>query len=94
MGAVQKISIALTDELAVDVQAAVASGDYATTSEVVRDALRQWKRARENREAILADLRAKWFEGLASGGFEPLDVEEVKAAGRRRLAAERSGLKA
>ena len=73
---------------------AVASGDYATTSEVVRDALRHWKRARENREAILADLRAAWFEGLASGDPQPLDPEEIKASGRRRLAAERSGLKA
>lgn len=87
MGSVQKISIALTDELAVDVQQAVASGDYATTSEVVRDALRHWKRARENRDAILADLRAAWFEGLESGDPQPLDPEEIKAAGRRRLKA-------
>ncbi len=93
MGSIQKISIALTDELAGDVQEAVASGDYATTSEVIRDALRHWKRERETREAKLADLRAAWAEGIASGGFGPLDVEEVKVAGRRRLAAERSGLK-
>lgn len=87
MGSIQKISIALTDELAGDVQQAVASGDYATTSEVIRDALRQWKRARETRDAVVADLRAKWFEGLESGDPQPLDVEEVKAAGRRRLEA-------
>jgi hypothetical protein len=42
---------------------------------------------REHREAVLADLRAKWAEGIASGGFAPLDPEEVKAAGRRALNA-------
>lgn len=87
MGAVQKISIALTDELAGDIDAAVASGDYATTSEVVRDALRHWKRARATREAVLTDLRAAWAEGIASGGFAPLDPEEIKVAGRRALEA-------
>ncbi|QYE34382.1 type II toxin-antitoxin system ParD family antitoxin [Polymorphobacter sp. PAMC 29334] len=85
MGSVQKISIALTDELATDVQHAVASGDYATTSEVIRDALRHWKHAREIRAAKLADLRAAWAEGIASGGLEPLDPEKIKAAGRARM---------
>lgn len=86
MGAVHKISIALTGELADDIAAAVATGDYATTSEVVRDALRHWKQARASRDAVIADLRARWHEGLAAGGFAPLDPDEIKAAGRRRRA--------
>ncbi|MFX9089501.1 ribbon-helix-helix domain-containing protein, partial [Acinetobacter baumannii] len=49
MGKVEKISIALTDELLATVQQAVASGDYASTSEVVREALREWK-ARRGRD--------------------------------------------
>ena len=68
MGNVQKLSIALTEELAKDIEAAVASGDYSTASEVVRDALRLWKR---DREAYVQRLRQLVEEGLASG--EPVE---------------------
>ncbi len=40
MSNVSKISIALTAEMNTLVQAAVASGEYATSSEVIREALR------------------------------------------------------
>lgn len=91
MGAVQKISISLTEELASDVEAAVASGDYSTTSEVVRDALRAWKRERADHGAAIRRLRHLWDEGLASGdavdgGF---DADDIKRRGRARLSAER-----
>lgn len=91
MGAVQKLSIALTQELARDVEAAVASGDYSTASEVIRDALRRWKREREDRAAAVERLRELWREGLASGppvegGF---DVQDIIQRGRERLDAKR-----
>ena len=92
MGAVQKISIALTEELARDIEAAVASGDYSTASEVVRDALRAWKRERSDREAAIRRLKQLWEEGLASGEPQPMPddwAEQVKARGRARLAAKR-----
>lgn len=88
MGAVQKISIALTEELARDVEAAVASGDYSTTSEVIRDALRAWKRERTDREAAVRRLKELWDEGMASG--EPVeggfDADDIIRRGRARLA--------
>ena len=92
MGAAQKLSIALTEELARDVEAAVASGDYSTASEVVRDALRAWKRERGDRDAAIRRLKELWEEGLASG--EPVEMpddwaEDVIRRGRERLAAER-----
>lgn len=91
MGAAQKMSIALTEELAREVEAAVASGDYSTASEVVRDALRAWKRERGDRDAAIRRLRELWEEGLASG--EPVeggfDAEDIIRRGRERLAAER-----
>ena len=43
MSKAQKISIALTPELNQMVQEAVESGQYASASEVVREALRGWK---------------------------------------------------
>ena len=91
MGAVQKMSIALTEELAREIEAAVESGDYSTASEVVRDALRAWKRERADRDAAIRRLKELWDEGLASG--EPVeggfDAEYIIRRGRARLAARR-----
>ncbi|HEX8224979.1 MAG TPA: type II toxin-antitoxin system ParD family antitoxin [Allosphingosinicella sp.] len=91
MGTAQKLSIALTEELVRDIESAVSSGDYSTASEVVRDALRAWKRERAGRDAAIQRLRQLWDEGLASG--EPVeggfDAEETNRHGHERLAAER-----
>lgn len=43
---VAKISIALSRDLLQRVRQAVGSGDYASTSEVIREALREWKARR------------------------------------------------
>lgn len=40
---VEKLSIALSSDMVQSIRDAVDSGDYATTSEVVRDALRLWR---------------------------------------------------
>ena len=85
MAAVEKLSIALTPEFAADVRAAIATGEYASTSEVIRDALRAWKRAREERAAVLSELRRLWREGVESGAAAPLDADDVKRRGRERL---------
>ncbi len=85
MTKVQKISIALTDDLAADVQAAVASGEFATTSEVMRDALRLWRRERAERAAFVVELRTAWSDGLASGEGREItraDLDAIKAEGR------------
>lgn len=73
MSAVRKISVALTDELADDVERAVANGDYASTGEVVRDALRDWQGRRAARETKLVELRRLVQEGLDSGIAGPVD---------------------
>ena len=93
MGAVQKMSIALTEELAREIEAAVASGDYSTASEVVRDALRAWKRERGDRDAAIRRLRELYEEGLASGEPVPMPAdwaEDVIRRGRERMAAKRA----
>ena len=43
MSKLEKLSISLTPELASLVRSAVTEGDYASTSEVIREALRDWK---------------------------------------------------
>ena len=46
MAAVEKVSIALPSDMLTMVRKAVAGGDYASSSEVVREALREWKARR------------------------------------------------
>jgi antitoxin ParD1/3/4 len=40
---VEKLSIALSSDMVRSIKDAVDSGDYATTSEVIRDAMRLWR---------------------------------------------------
>ena len=67
MGKVRKVSIALTEELAETVRAAVASGDFGSSSEVVRAALREWRDRRERAQAEVELIRKLWQEGIESG---------------------------
>jgi len=91
MSSIEKISVALPADMLALVRAAVESGDYATTSEVVREALREWKGRRETRETAFEDIRRLWREALASPGRHELDKELVKREGRRRLAKTGAG---
>ena len=63
MSQVEKMSIALTPELAAAVRAAVANGEYVSSSEVVREALRDWQRRRALHQKELEDLRRLWQGG-------------------------------
>ena len=88
MASVEKLSIALTPEFAADIRQAIATGEYASTSEVVRDALRAWKQIRQGREVAVEELRRLWREGIESGEGQPLDAEDIKRRGRERLLAQ------
>lgn len=79
---VEKITIALTKEIADNVRAAVKAGDYASTSEVVREALRDWQLKRISQQEQSEHLRRLWEAGLTSGPAGPLDVAEIKREAR------------
>jgi len=85
MANVEKISVALSADMLELVKNAVKSGGYTTTSEVIREALREWKARREIREAAIPELRRLWQEGIDRGGWRPFDAEEIRREGRRRL---------
>jgi antitoxin ParD1/3/4 len=85
---VEKLSVALTPEMAAAVRHAVASGEYASASEVIREALRLWKAHQVARKREVDELRRTWGEGLESGPATPLDFSEIKRQGRRVLAGE------
>ncbi len=86
MATVEKLSIALTPEMAKEVRMAVESGEYASSSEVVREALRDWRRKRAFQEQEVNELRSLWREGVESGKGQYRFMEEVKQAARKRLA--------
>jgi antitoxin ParD1/3/4 len=85
MADIQKVSVALTGEQVFSLKAAVETGEYATTSEIVREALREWQFKRQMRQEDLRRLRAAWDEGKASGPAAPLDSAGLSKEARKRL---------
>ena len=64
MPAVEKISIALPPEMVASIRKAVETGEYASSSEVVRDALHEWTLMRDLRQQSLGELRTLWRQAL------------------------------
>jgi len=86
---VEKVSIALTPDMAAEVRAAVEAGDYGSVSEVVRDALRDWRLRRKIETLETEELRRLVHEGIDSG--PGLDAAEVFARLRARFGRQWSG---
>ena len=89
MANVEKVSVALTAEMAAMMRQAVESGEYASASEVVREALRDWKLRRAQRDQIIAELGRQWDTGIASG--LATEGNEAFSRVRARLDAKLSG---
>jgi antitoxin ParD1/3/4 len=85
MADIQKISVALTAEQIHSLKAAVETGEYATTSEIVREALREWQWKRELRGEDLKRMRELWNKGKSSGPATPLNMAETRNQARLRL---------
>ena len=67
MANVEKLSVALNPEMVAEVRAAVEGGDYGSVSEVVRDALRDWRLRRRIESLEIDELRRLVQEGVDSG---------------------------
>ncbi len=89
MANIEKVSVALTAEQVAAMRAAVDSGEYATTSEIVREALREWQTKRQLRSEELARLRLLIREGMSSGPAKPFDIERIigRAKAKQRKGA-------
>ena len=81
------MNVSLTDELANFVKDKVAAGRYASSSEVVREALRLMEKAERREAEKLSFLRQAWQEGIDSGDAGELDFEALKQEARARFAA-------
>jgi len=64
MASVEKISIALPPEMVALLRQAVDTGEYASSSEVVRDALRDWTQKRNLRQQGVEELRQVWQQAI------------------------------
>lgn len=71
MSKVEKLSIALPTEMLNELRGAVADGEYSSTSEAVRDALRGWSERRALAGYSIDELRVLWDAGIASGPSKP-----------------------
>jgi antitoxin ParD1/3/4 len=90
MAEIERLTITLPSDMADLVRSAVESGDYASASEVVRAALRDWKLKRALQLQELAALKAEIDKGLAdlaAGRVSEFDPEAIIARGRKLLAA-------
>lgn len=81
MDQAEKLSITLTPHLAKLVRDSVASGRFASASEVIRDAMRVWQLREKEHEEVIASIRARVQASLDDPRAPlPLDAafEEVR----------------
>lgn len=90
MPSTEKMSITLTPELVAMINEAVATGDYASTSEVIREALRDWRMKQLLRRQRINEIRQLWMEAVDSGPGRFRDIEDLIQEAERRFQAEKS----
>lgn len=81
------LTISLSQQQISRLQQAVASGAYASNSEVMRDALRLWEQRQELRELEISRLKRAYDNGMASGEARTIGADSLLA----ELKAERRG---
>lgn len=85
----ERVTITLPNDMAAIIKNAVESGDYASTSEVVRAALRDWKMKRTLQLHELAALKADIDLGLAdvaAGRVKEFNAVRIIERGKELLA--------
>jgi antitoxin ParD1/3/4 len=90
------MNVSLTPELNQFITEKVEGGFYSSASEVIREGLRMLKQYDELQRIKLQQLRAEIGKGIASldnGKGKPLDIEAIKAEGRKRRRAAKKARK-
>jgi antitoxin ParD1/3/4 len=86
---IERLTVTLPSDMAAVIKGAVADGDYASTSEVVREALRDWKIKRALQRQELTGLKAdidKGLADLAAGRLKDFDADRIIERGKQLLA--------
>jgi antitoxin ParD1/3/4 len=84
MAGIERLTITLPEDMASRVKDAVAEGGYASTSEIVREALRDWEVKAEMRRHKLAALREhvdRGIKDIAHGDIVDADIDEIMRRG-------------
>lgn len=90
MAEIERMTITLPAEMVAVVRDAVEGGDYASSSEVMREALRDWKLKRALQFQELVALKAEIDRGLidlAEGRVQDFDANRIIERGRQLLAS-------
>lgn len=89
MAEIERMTITLPSDMVAVVKGAVEGGDYASSSEVVREALRDWKMKRalqlQELELLKADID-RGLTDLAQGRVQDFDSARIIERGRKLLA--------
>lgn len=85
MSAPQRVAVTVPEDVAAEIQIAIELGEYASSSDAIEEALRDWKikHARE-----LAELKAKIDEGIAdadAGRVVDYNEDRIVELGRKLL---------
>lgn len=88
MSSIERLTITMPADMAAVIKAAVDVGDYSSASEVVREALREWKLRRVVQLQELAALKIDIDKGLsdvAAGRVSDFDTTKIVERGRKLL---------
>jgi antitoxin ParD1/3/4 len=80
MRTTQQFSVTLPNEMAAQVRAKVASGEYASESEVIRDGLRALNARDRAVDAWLTHELVQTYDKLGADPKEVRTIDEVRAA--------------
>jgi antitoxin ParD1/3/4 len=86
---IERMTITVPSDMAAAVKDAVDGGDYASSSEVVREALRDWRAKRALQLQELSALKAdidKGLADLAAGRVRDFDARRIIERGKKLLA--------
>lgn len=89
MADIERLTVTLPGDLAAALRGAVSEGDYASTSEVVREAVRDWRIKRLLQMQELAALKTDIDKGLAdvaAGRVKDFNPANIIERGRKLLA--------
>jgi antitoxin ParD1/3/4 len=89
---IERLTVTMPTEMANFIKQAVSEGDYASTSEVIREAVRDWKSKRAMQFQDFAMLKADLDKGLAdvaAGKTTEFNPKKIIARAKKLL-AERS----
>jgi antitoxin ParD1/3/4 len=84
MSATEKISITLTPEMNRLIKRRVEAGDFASSSELIREALRVWQQREEEHRERLAAIRAR-IQSSLDDPRPPVSLAKARAGFRRHV---------